>query len=258
MSAWGGHSNGRIPTSALTYVGIGVRSGEPQYLHPTVAAAWKALQADFKRHKVDLLITEGYRTLELQQAYWNRYQAGGTVAARPGTSKHGWATAVDMANYLALPPSVRRPLIEARGFSLETGDRIREPWHIEYVGTLTQAGTPGTPITTEEEDEMRIIQPFGGDGRAAIAPGFGYIFPTWDDYVLFCNVYGIDPNAPTQKIGDASVSKETAQRWFNQVVDMHRAGSAPTASGGTVNLAPVLAAIDKVPIATVDELRDRL
>lgn len=154
MTAWGGYRNGRIPTSELEYVGIGVRSGQPQYLHPAVAAAWRALQADFKRHKVNLLITEGYRTIELQQAYWDRYQAGGTPAARPGTSNHGWGTAVDMANYFALAPSVRRPLIEARGFSLETGDRVREPWHIEYVGSLNWAGTPGTPINPGTEDDM--------------------------------------------------------------------------------------------------------
>lgn len=154
MSAWGGHLNGRISLSELEYVGMGVISGQPQYLHPTVAAAWRALQGDFKREGVNLLITEGYRTLELQQHYWNRYQAGGTVAARPGTSNHGWGTAVDMANYLSLPAKTRRPLIEARGFSLDTGDRVGEPWHIEYVGTLTQAGTPGTPITPGIEDDM--------------------------------------------------------------------------------------------------------
>lgn len=156
MTRWGGHQNGRIPLAALTYVGIGVMSGQPQYLHPAVAIAWRALQADFKQLGVNLLITEGYRTLELQRAYRERWESdpeNQPTAARPGTSNHGWATAIDMANYTGLSPSERRPLIRARGFSLATGDAVREPWHIEYVGSLALAGTPGTPIQIPKPDQ---------------------------------------------------------------------------------------------------------
>ena len=48
MPVWVAHRNGQIPLSALEYVGIGVRSGQPQYLHPTVAEAWRNLQAAFR------------------------------------------------------------------------------------------------------------------------------------------------------------------------------------------------------------------
>lgn len=162
MTAWGGHRNGRIPLADLEYVGIGVRSGQPQYLHPTVAQAWRNLQAALRAQGVNLLITEGYRTLALQQVYWDRKQADprAPAAARPGTSNHGWGTAVDMANYLAVPATTRRRLIREAGFSTATGDRVREPWHIEYVGVLAPAASPGTPVTPgnptppEIEDDM--------------------------------------------------------------------------------------------------------
>lgn len=155
MTAWGNHRNGRIPVELLTFVGMGVMSGQPQYLHPTVATAWRALQDDFNREGANLLITEGYRTIELQQAYWDRWWAGnGNTAARPGTSNHGWATAIDMANYSGVPSTTRRRLIRARGFSLAAGDRVGEPWHIEFVAALAPAGTPGTPIAPGIEDDM--------------------------------------------------------------------------------------------------------
>lgn len=277
MTAWGGHRNGRIPTSELEYVGIGVRSGEPQYLHPAVAEAWRALQADFKRRKVDLLITEGYRTFELQQAYWNRYQSGGTVAARPGTSNHGWGTAVDMANYFALPPSVRRPLIEARGFSLATGDRVREPWHIEYVGSLQWAATPGTPVNPGTEDDMskpRIIQAFGLPDTAVIGGGMAYLFPNAAELAHVRNMErptnpGIDG---TQTVGDAGMSEASRRELLNTIVNIYasaqgvqnsiaavRADIAGIETGGaTVDTGRVLEALAAVPTATVNELRDRL
>lgn len=257
---WGGHANGRIPVDQLEYVGIGVRSGQPQYLHPSVAAAWRALQADFKRHKVNLLITEGYRTLELQEAYWAKWQNGtGNPAAYPGTSNHGWATAVDMANYLALPADVRRPLIEARGFSLTTGDRVREPWHIEYVATLAPVDVGVTiPITPEET-------------------------PTLEDNMLWLKHdshevwYIIAPGVKTQRIRDKVEARNLSDAILGEGERARRATSAaltalisrceaslPEYRGLTATAvakavaAEIRADLESVPAATVNELRDRL
>lgn len=179
MNAWGGHRNGRIPLDQLEYVGIGVRSGQPQYLHPAVASAWRALQEAYRERGVSLLITEGYRTLELQNAYYAAYLARKRrppAAAYPGSSNHGWATAIDMANYLGLPAKVRRPLIEAHGFSLATGDAVNEPWHIEYVGVLDFAGvgdtTPIRPTAPDPvEDEVFWLKHEDEEAWYLIAPG---------------------------------------------------------------------------------------
>lgn len=162
MTAWGGHQNGRIPLDVLTYVGPGVLSGAPQYLHPAVALAWRGFVTDvWREHGVGLLLTEGYRTIALQEHYWARWIAGrGNSAAFPGTSSHGWATAVDMANYLAVPVASRRAIAQRHGFSFATGDRVGEPWHIEYVGSLALAGSPGEnlpiPETPPEEEEEEM------------------------------------------------------------------------------------------------------
>lgn len=153
---WTGHQNGRIPSSELVFVGAGAISGAPQYLHRTAAAAWRALQADFRDEGVDLVITEGYRTFELQDHYWRTLRPG--LAAIPGTSNHGWATAIDMANYARVPRERRRALIHARGFSTDTGDRWDEPWHIDYVASLELAGLPWETFDPTPEPAPPVIE----------------------------------------------------------------------------------------------------
>jgi len=108
--------------------------------------------------------------------------------------------------------------------------------------------TPITPTSNQEEDEMKIIAPFGGDAKAVIGPGLGYIFTTWDSYTLFCAVNGFDPNTP-QVVGDASVGKDTADRWFREVVAMH-APAQLTAASVTAAVRSALAGAS-IP-ATVD------
>lgn len=283
MSAWGGHRNGQIPLAALEYVGIGVRSGEPQYLQPTVAQAWRNLQAAFRARGVSLLITEGYRTLALQQAYWDRKQADpkAPAAARPGTSNHGWGTAVDMANYLAIPASTRRQLIRDAGFSTATGDRVGEPWHIEYVAALAPTAPPGTPISptnpatpgTEPTMALKVIGPLGLDDRGIIGEGFGYAFSDRATFEHVCNVWGLNPNQ-VQWVGSQGDTDERKRDIFNTIINVMREGGAPAgvittlkpvtdgitevrrdiaairpSGGGATDLKPVLDAIGKVPTA---------
>ena len=111
-----------------------------------------------------------------------------------------------------------------------------------YLANLASLGS--TPISEEEEDPMKIIAPFGGDAKAVIGPGIGHTFTDWDSYVLFCNVWGFNPDA-AQVIGDASVGKDTARRWFNETVALHR---PPTPA--SVNTASIVAAVRAAIAAT--------
>ncbi|BAU32447.1 M15 family metallopeptidase [Microcella alkaliphila] len=159
--AWGGHQNGRIPTSALTPIGRGalpggIQFGKEQYAHPAAAAAWFRLRdAVQTRTGVRMGVAEGYRDLALQQHYWNTLPF--PMAATPGTSNHGWGRAIDMYGYTAAALRAVRDLGPGLGWSLATGDRVGEPWHIEYVGSLTV-----TTTTSPEEDDMpKLIRRVG-------------------------------------------------------------------------------------------------
>lgn len=159
--AWGGHQNGRIPTSALTPIGKGalpggIQFGKEQYAHPAAAAAWLRLRdAVQARTGVRMGVAEGYRDLALQQHYWNTLPF--PMAASPGTSNHGWARAIDMHGYNSAALAAVRELGPGLGWSLATGDRVGEPWHIEYVGSLTvpQQSSP------EEDDMPKLIRRVG-------------------------------------------------------------------------------------------------
>jgi hypothetical protein len=264
VTSWGGYRNGEIPLSALTFVGKGALSGADQYLHPTVAVAWRALVSDFRQAGANLTITEGYRTLALQRVYWNQWQAGtGPSAAVPGTSSHGWATAVDMANYQSVPLATRRTLIQNRGFA--TGERWGEPWHIEYVASLSQSGGGGTPVVPEEEETVPImlLSVTGDPAVWAIGNGFDYKFASSQELESFTNVatkagFKIEPvqqvgswtfnlmrralvqfpAVPTAAQNAAAVDTRLAPRF-----------AAISTGGGTTDLQPVLDAIAKVPTA---------
>ena len=97
----------------------------------------------------DIFFTNCYRDVPEQQRAWDNEPAG--YAARPGTSNHGWALAVDirasrtkkmtygsteykwlMENAYKVgwvnPPSMR-----------EGGKGPHEPWHWEYAGSTSGA-----------------------------------------------------------------------------------------------------------------------
>lgn len=71
--------------------------GGPALMHPEAAAAMSTmLQRAEEVGFPDLAVSLSYRTLAKQQEKWANFQAGGNLAAVPGTSNHGWAVAADM------------------------------------------------------------------------------------------------------------------------------------------------------------------
>lgn len=129
------YPNGRIPSYALTKIpGGSLRSG-------TVARSWLALHHYLKTKKgVDIRPTgpnSSYRTYDTQVRFWNDYQAGrGPIAARPGTSNHGWGKAVDV------PTPAMQAAMRKYGASFGWGiagnrlgsDAPSESWHSTYRG----------------------------------------------------------------------------------------------------------------------------
>lgn len=104
--AWGGHANGVISSGLhdvpnfrpLPGYMANVKNGS-QTLRTDAATQMSGLmQAFFRAFKVVLTLSEGYRSIAIQQEYWRRYQNGtGNLAAYPGTSIHGWGLSADLA-----------------------------------------------------------------------------------------------------------------------------------------------------------------
>lgn len=128
----GVYTNGRLPSSALASVGYGSWK-----LSTYCVDDYKKMNAAFKKHfGWNLEITgsmSAYRTYDQQVYLWNLYQSGkGNLAARPGTSNHGWGLAVDVrvAPYGSSEYNWLNKYAPNYGFN----DGVRgEPWHWEYT-----------------------------------------------------------------------------------------------------------------------------
>ncbi len=87
------YGNGKIPRSALESIGHGSHR-----LWAPAATAFRDLHAAAARDGVSLGVTDSYRSYEQQVDVARRkglYSQGG-LAARPGTSDHGWGWSLDL------------------------------------------------------------------------------------------------------------------------------------------------------------------
>ena len=119
------YGNGKIPANALEKVG---NTGHK--LWAPAAESLGRMLADAKKDGVKIGITDSYRSYAEQVDVARRkglYSQGG-LAAKPGTSDHGWGMAVDLdLNNKA--QAWMRANGEKYGFE---EDAPREPWHWGY------------------------------------------------------------------------------------------------------------------------------
>ncbi|TFV64188.1 hydrolase [Geodermatophilus sp. DF01-2] len=134
--AWGGWSNGRIPSTALCSI------GRSHALRCDAAAGYTALADAFTAaFGKPLCITDSYRPLAAQVTAFRTKPA---LAAVPGTSNHGWALAVDLCGGVNVAGTVQSAWMAANAgrFGFVQPDWARpggekpEPWHWEF-GLLT-------------------------------------------------------------------------------------------------------------------------
>ena len=133
---WGGYDNGKIPDKELCAAPW--QKDEKQRCD--AMDKFTELNKKFKKEfGHDISITDGYRTYEEQVA---TKKAKGNMAAEPGTSKHGWALAMDLGSninsYTSKEHKWMRDNAGEFGWILpewaQQGGSLPEPWHWEYWG----------------------------------------------------------------------------------------------------------------------------
>ena len=131
-----GYANGRLPTSAMCPL-WGTRGHR---LRADAAEGFNAMSQAYAEHfGSPICITDSYRSYESQVIL---KQIKGFLAARPGTSQHGWGLAVDLCgginSYSTAQHSWMRNNAPDYGFDLPSwarqGGSKPEPWHWEYGG----------------------------------------------------------------------------------------------------------------------------
>lgn len=125
-AALAAYGNGQLPAAALESIGQGGHK-----LYAPAAEAWKGAVAAARADGVDLKVTDSYRSFDQQVDLADRkglYGDGG-LAARPGTSNHGWGLAVDID--VSNPSTMA--WVKANGYKFGFVEAVpREPWHWEY------------------------------------------------------------------------------------------------------------------------------
>jgi hypothetical protein len=124
--------NGRLPDSALAAIPGG-------RLRKDAADAWLAMRAYIGKTKgvwiCPTSVRTAYRPYADQEYFWNLYRnKGGALAARPGTSNHGWGIAVD------LPTPAMQAAVRDHGHEFGWGirggrlgsDAPSEAWHCTW------------------------------------------------------------------------------------------------------------------------------
>ncbi|MFC8797326.1 D-alanyl-D-alanine carboxypeptidase family protein [Promicromonospora sp. NPDC057138] len=137
---WGGFENGRIPIDQLCELSFAVG----HYARCDAASAVEELSTAFREEfGTDLEVTDSYRSYE-QQVVTKR--AKGHLAAVPGTSNHGWGTALDLGGGInRFGTTQHRWMQENAGrfgwvhpeWAQADGAKP-EPWHWEFKGCPTR------------------------------------------------------------------------------------------------------------------------
>ncbi|GID32994.1 M15 family metallopeptidase [Paractinoplanes brasiliensis] len=119
------YGNGKIPANALEQVG-----NTRHKLWAPAAQNLNQMISDAKRDGVTIGITDSYRPYEEQVDLARRkglYSQGG-LAAKPGTSEHGWGMATDL-DLNSKAQAWMRKNADKYGF---VENVPREPWHWAY------------------------------------------------------------------------------------------------------------------------------
>jgi LAS superfamily LD-carboxypeptidase LdcB len=139
-------SNGLLNGSYLTSIGGNHK------LNSEASVAYLKMVAAAKAEGVEWGVTDSYRTLETQKDLVKRkglYSKGG-LAAQPGTSNHGWGSAVDL-NFKVGKGNALEWLKKNAGKYGFT-NIPREPWHWEHKQSAKNMGanTSNTSNTTDD------------------------------------------------------------------------------------------------------------
>ncbi|HEY0187034.1 MAG TPA: M15 family metallopeptidase [Cellulomonas sp.] len=219
VGAWGGYSNGQIPLSALTVISWATS----RRLRSDAAAALSRLNSAYaSRFDANIVVTDAYRDLATQ----TRLKAEkGNLAAKPGTSNHGWALAVDLGggiNSSYVTPQYLWMAEVAPGYGWINpawakpgpGYQKSEPWHWEYTGDGSQIASSGAdpdPEPTKLEDDLMRILVHKDRGIWLVGPGYAHCF-TAEEWSQFSQY---NPGIPVTSFPDDAVGL--------RVFDLHKA-----------------------------------
>jgi len=139
-------ANGLLNGSYLTSIGGNHK------LNSEASVAYLKMVAAAKSEGVEWGITDSYRTLDSQKDLVKRkglYSKGG-LAAQPGTSNHGWGSALDLNFKVGKGNALEWLKKNAATYGFT--NIPREPWHWEHKQSAKNMGSNATNTTTDSPE----------------------------------------------------------------------------------------------------------
>jgi hypothetical protein len=160
--------NGRLPDSSLVSIGEGRHR-----LHPAAAQAYMKMKEAAEADGIKWTVTDSYRTYEQQVKLAQEkglYSQGG-LAARPGTSNHGWGLAVDLGGGANRQGTKENEWLRQNAARFGFRTIAREPWHWEYTGGGEQSNQ--NTYSQSSGGRRNMETPIGAMGMPGGMGGFG-------------------------------------------------------------------------------------
>lgn len=124
--------SGPVPKGANGTVAYGGRYG----LQVPASNSFTDLENKYRQQfGSGFVVNDGWRSYENQVKAMEKHKAGGPKAATPGTSNHGWGTAVDLGGPIGNANSAQHAWLRQNAAQFGwywVGQRYGEPWHWEY------------------------------------------------------------------------------------------------------------------------------
>lgn len=161
-------ANGEIPRDDLDVIPVLPGESQRHALNPVAAEAYAKMVAAAKEDGVEWGITDSYRPLEVQVRLAKQkglYSQGG-LAAAPGTSNHGWGSAVDLNFKVGKGNQFQWLKDNASNFGFN--NIPREPWHWEHKESAKQVKGGNLPSTNTPPPSGKTVAPTTSSGSSAL------------------------------------------------------------------------------------------
>ena len=161
-------ANGEIPRDDLDVIPVLPGESQRHALNPVAAEAYAKMVAAAKEDGVEWGITDSYRPLEVQVRLAKQkglYSQGG-LAAAPGTSNHGWGSAVDLNFKVGKGNQFQWLKDNASNFGFN--NIPREPWHWEHKESAKQVKGGNLPSTNTPPPSGKTVAPTTSRGSSAL------------------------------------------------------------------------------------------
>lgn len=244
-------SNGNLPDGMLVNIDTPDGGKSKAMLNTQAAADFNRMVAAAKQDGVNITVSQGYRKLGspdegcgggfTQWCAWKKYRAGtGNLAAKPGTSNHGWGSAIDVEN--CRRGSKVHTWLKNNSTKFGFYPLASESWHWDHKGSASslRGGAEEVAPTTDTNDTKNTKTVTNQELNKAKDVLSNYNTASSDDkqqVMSLLSVFGLDSIASLLKQkGDSSTQNPDVQKAIENI--KNKTGNNSTTPSATISSLP--------------------